>query len=165
MKTNINISTTWHRLAATMLLCYFVTLLPCHAQAGLHINQVFEGKIVPKSQMVETRIRGKAISKYRLSFFHSVRFTCDNETFKRIDHLASQDFVDGTSQFGQTSPQSSGIMHSEGNKKVFTQMYELPRKGATTRYLCYKRRNDLVTVIYLEGSLTSLNELKKILND
>lgn len=165
MKTNINIEHARRRLMVAMLLGCLVSLSPCQAQTGLHINQLFEGKIVPKNEMVETRIRGKAISRYKLTFFHSVRFKCDDETFRKIDHLASQDFVDGTEKFRQTPPQSSGIMHTEGSKRTFTQMYELPKQGANTRYLCYKRLNDVVTVIYLEGTLSSLSELKKILND
>ena len=63
------------------------------AQSGMHISALFEGKIVPMRQMVETRIRGKAISRYKLSYFHSVRFKADEALVKKIDHLAAADFV------------------------------------------------------------------------
>ena len=58
------------------LLVIVMTMVCCQtfAQSGMHISALFEGKIVPMRQMVETRIRGKAISKYKLSYFHSVRF-------------------------------------------------------------------------------------------
>lgn len=164
-KTNTCGWLTTRRLMVAMLLCFLATPPPCQAQTGLHINQLFEGRIVPAKKMVETRIRGKAISRYKLTFFHSVRFTCDDETFKKIDRLASQDYAEGTSTQAKTPLQESALMNIKGNKHTFTQMYELPPKGALTRFLCYKRQNDVVTVIYLEGSLTSLSELKTILND
>ena len=44
------------------------------AQSGLNIAPLFEGKIIPQGRMVETRVKGKALSKYQLSFFSSVRF-------------------------------------------------------------------------------------------
>ena len=74
-----------------MMLCH-----SAYAQKGMHISALFEGKIVPSSKMVETRIRGKAISKYKLSYFHSVRFDADGTLVNKIDHLTAQDFVDDT---------------------------------------------------------------------
>jgi hypothetical protein len=168
METNINIAGNWRRrFLATMVLCCFVALLPCSAQSGLHINQLFEGKIVPKRQMVETLIRGKAISKYRLSYFHSVRFKADDALVKKIDHLAVRDFVNDSEKLKDRKPDSRGFYHSNSMKmargrKSFTQMYELAPHGSTNRYLCYKVVNDLMTVIYMEGTVTSLDELREI---
>ena len=168
MKTNISISGNWrHRFLATMVLCCFVALLPCSAQSGLHINQLFEGKIVPKRQMVETLIRGKAISKYKLSYFHSVRFKADEALVKKIDHLIVRDFVNDSEKLKDRQPDSRGFYHSDSMKKargrkLFTQMYELAPHGSTNRYLCYKVVDDVMTVIYLEGTVSSLDELKEI---
>ena len=150
-----------------MVLCCFVALLPCSAQSGLHINQLFEGKIVPKRQMVETLIRGKAISKYKLSYFHSVRFKADEALVKKIDHLIVRDFVNDSEKPKDRQPDSRGFYHSDSMKKArgrksFTQMYELAPHGSTNRYLCYKVVDDVMTVIYLEGTVSSLDELKEI---
>ena len=41
-------------------------------------------------------------------------------------------------------------------------MYELAPHGSMNRYLCYKVVNDLMTVIYMEGTVTSLDELREI---
>ena len=168
MKTNISISVNRrHRFLATMVLCCFVALLPCSAQSGLHINQLFEGKIVPKRQMVETLIRGKAISKYKLSYFHSVRFKADEALVKKIDHLIVRDFVNDSEKLKDRQPDSRGFYHSDSMKKtrgrkLFTQMYELAPHGSTNRYLCYKVVDNVMTVIYLEGTVSSLDELKEI---
>ena len=149
-----------------MLLCLLtVSLLSAHSQQGLRINALFEGKIVPSEKMVETRVRGKSISKYKLSFFRSVRFKADDQTFRQIDHLASQDFVDESNKFKGRSPYSSGSMRIVNKKKTFTQMYELAPHNATNRYLCYRQVGDIVTVIYMEGTLSSPEELEKLLKD
>ncbi|MBQ6064602.1 MAG: hypothetical protein IJK87_13415 [Prevotella sp.] len=150
---------------ALLLLSLAMSSLAMFPQQGLRINALFEGKIVPAKKMVETRVRGRAISKYKLSYFRSVRFKTDDETFRRIDHLASQDFADNSNQFKDRSPYSSGTMRMVNQKKTFTQMYELAPRDGTNRYLCYKLVGDVVTVIYMEGSLSSPEELKKLLKD
>lgn len=136
-----------------------------YAQKEMHISALFEGKIVPSSKMVETRIRGKAISKYKLSFFHSVRFKADDALIKKIDHLTAQDFTADTEKVKNRELANEGRAHIDKDRTSFTQMYELAPNGSTHRYLCYKVRDDVMTVIYLEGTVSSLTELKRIFND
>ena len=38
------------------------------AQTGLKINDLFEGRIIPQEKMVETRVRGKTLAKYQLTY-------------------------------------------------------------------------------------------------
>lgn len=154
------------------LLLILITMVcgSVHAQSNMHISDLFEGKVVPASQMVETRIRGKAISQYKLTYFHSVRFKADEALVKRVDHLAVKDFVNDSEKLKDRKPDSRGFYHSNSlkvanGKKSFTQMYELAPHGSTNRYLCYKVVDDVMTVIYLEGSVSSLDELKKIFKD
>ena len=146
------------------LLVIVMTMVCCQtfAQSGMHISALFEGKIVPMRQMVETRIRGKAISRYKLSYFHSVRFKADEVLVKKVDHLAVKDFVDDSEKLKDRKPDSRGFLKAANGKKSFTQMYELAPHGSTNRYLCYKVVNDLMTVIYMEGTVTSLDELREI---
>lgn len=140
-----------------MMLCH-----SAYAQKGMHISALFEGKIVPSNQMVETRIRGKAISKYKLSYFHSVRFDADGTLVNKIDHLTAQDFVDDTEKVKSRELASEGKANIGKKGNSFTQMYELAPEGSTHRFLCYKVQDGVMTVIYLEGSVSSLTELKKI---
>ena len=154
------------------LLLILITMVcgSVHAQSNMNISDLFEGKVVPASQMVETRIRGKAISQYKLTYFHSVRFKADEALVKRVDHLAVKDFVNDSEKLKDRKPDSRGFYHSNSlkvanGKKSFTQMYELEPHGSTNRYLCYKVVDDVMTVIYLEGSVSSLDELKKIFKD
>jgi len=60
------------RFLIMMTVLLAVTL--AEAQTGLKINDLFEGRIIPQEQMIETRVRGKSLAKYQLSFYRSVRF-------------------------------------------------------------------------------------------
>ena len=123
------------------------------AQSGLNIAPLFEGKIIPQERMVETRVKGKALSKYQLSFFRSVRFEAkDMKEIKRVRELIEQDLrhVVGSSQ-SQT-----------GHSKE-TLMMQLSLENGQNRFLCYKRQNSDITVVYMEGSLSSFETLKSIL--
>ncbi|MBQ1700812.1 MAG: hypothetical protein II023_02990, partial [Prevotella sp.] len=96
------------------------------------------------------------------SYFHSVRFDADGTLVNKIDHLTAQDFVDDTEKVKSRELASEGKANIGKNGNSFTQMYELAPEGSTHRFLCYKVRDGVMTVIYLEGSVSSLTELKKI---
>ena len=143
-----------------------------YAQTGMHISALFEGKIVPVGKMVETRIRGKSISKYKGSYFHSVRFKTDEALLKKVDRLATADYVADSEKFRDRSLEShassidtSGKSSHSTRKMDATLMYELAPHGNTNRFLCYKVKGDVMTVIYMEGTVSSLEELRNIFKD
>ena len=70
-----------HRIFLTILLSGFACLL--HAQQGLNVNELFIGKLVPREQMVEVRVKGRALSKYNLNFYHSIRFKANESNVMR----------------------------------------------------------------------------------
>lgn len=59
-----------------IVLILMAALLPhaAIAQTGLHSDAVFKGQVVPQNAMVEVKVRGRTLSRYRLTFYHSVRF-------------------------------------------------------------------------------------------
>ena len=122
--------------------------LALHAQTGLRIMPLFEGKIIPQERMVETRVRGKM-----LIFFHSISFSGTKEEAQKVYSLMKEENV---------------FASEYQDKKVRTMLMQLPRHEEKNRFLCYKSRQKgehcEVTVIYMEGELTSIKELNKILN-
>jgi len=62
------------------------------AQTGLKINELFEGRIIPQEKMVETRVRGKTLAKYQLTYYRSVRLVVAKE----------EDYADYTDYFDYT---------------------------------------------------------------
>lgn len=128
------------------------------AQSGLNIEMLFAGKIIPQQRMVETRVKGKMLTKYQLTYFRSVRFKANNkQEINRVHDLIELD-IKKNPGFAYGENYSSKKSHS---KETF--MLQLPKQGNQNRFLCYKRNNEEVTVIYMEGTLNSLETLRELI--
>ena len=128
------------------------------AQSGLNISPLFEGKIVPQQRMIETRVKGKMLSKYQLTFFRSVRFQADSkQEITRVRDLIELDNRKNPG-FAYAENYSSEKSHSKE-----TLMLQLPKQGSQNRFLCYKRKGEEVVVIYMEGTLNSLETLRELI--
>ena len=133
-------------------------LLPLFAlaQKGLHANAAFTGQIVQQDQTVEVKVRGRALSAYRLTFYHSVRFKANAQQKSTMDNLVEKD-----------KAQAIGTeLRRKGHTS--TLILCLPPQGRTHRYLCYltngSRGHWAITVVYMEGSVSSIDELRKLIN-
>ena len=147
MKKMLIIIVTWLMIVAT-----------AQAQSGLNVSPLFEGKIIPTQRMVETRVKGKMLSKYQLTFFRSVRFKADNkQEINRVHNLIDQD-VKAFPGFAYADN-----YFSEKSRSKETLMLQLPKQGNQNRFLCYKRNNEEITVIYMEGTLNSLGTLRELI--
>jgi hypothetical protein len=136
----------------------FSMLMSVEAQRGLHIAPLFEGKIIPQQRMVETRVKGKMLSKYQLTLFRSVRFNAN--TKQEIAHI--HDLIELDKKQNQVHPYSENYSSKKSRSKE-TLMLQLPKEGNHNRFLCYKRNNDEITVIYMEGTLSSLDTLRELI--
>ena len=147
MKQILMIIITWLMMVAT-----------AQAQSGLNVAPLFEGKVIPTQRMVETRVKGKMLTKYQLTFFRSVRFQANNkQEINRVHNLIEQD-----------KKANPGHIYSENyssdkSRSKETLMLQLPKQGNQNRYLCYKRNNEEITVIYMEGTLNSLGTLRELI--
>ena len=136
----------------------FSMLMSVEAQSGLHIAPLFEGKIIPQQRMVETRVKGKMLSKYQLTLFRSVRFKANNkQEINRVHDLIELDTKKNPG-FAYGENYSSKKSHSKE-----TYMLQLPKQGSQNRFLCYKRNNEEITVIYMEGTVNSLSTLRELI--
>ena len=136
----------------------FSILMSVEAQSGLHIAPLFEGKIIPQQRMVETRVKGKMLSKYQLTLFRSVRFNAN--TKQEIAHI--HDLIELDKKQNQVHPYSENYSSKKSRSKE-TLMLQLPKTDKHNRFLCYKRNNDEITVIYMEGTLSSLDTLRELI--
>ena len=130
------------------------------AQRGLAVEALFDGLIVPKDQMVETMVRGKEIAPYQLTLFRSLRFMATEKQKTQVIDLFNRDAY-GKHALGSTSKKSS------------TLLLQLQPQNGKNRFLCMKTKSvrsiksDLkaeIIVVYMEGSLNSLERLNDILN-
>ena len=119
-------------------------LLPLFAlaQKGLHANAAFTGQIVP--------------SAYRLTFYHSVRFKANAQQKSTMDNLVEKDKAQAIGTELRRKGHTSSLILC------------LPPQGRTHRYLCYltngSRGHWAITVVYMEGSVSSIDELRKLIN-
>ena len=134
----------------------------CHltfsaAQTGLRINDLFEGRIIPQERMVETRVRGRALAKYQLTFYRSLRFSASTEEVARLRRLIDED---------------SRGHHATGTEagKTYTMHIQLSPQGGKNRFLCYqdvfesKKKPREVMVIYMEGTISDIYKLEALIN-
>ncbi len=145
------------RVLMIFMACFWM-LLSANAQSGLNIEPLFAGKIIPQQRMVETRVKGKMLSKYQLTFFRSVRFKANNkQEINRVHDLIELD-IKKNPGFAYGENYSSKKSNS---KETF--MLQLPKQDNHNRFLCYKRNNEEITVIYMEGTLNSLETLRELI--
>lgn len=141
-----------------IIISWLMIVATAQAQSGLNVSSLFEGKIIPTQRMVETRVKGKMLSKYQLTFFRSVRFKADNkQEINRVHNLIDKDV--------KTFPgfAYADNYFSEKSRSKETLMLQLPKQGNQNRFLCYKRNNEEITVIYMEGTLNSLGTLRELI--
>ncbi len=130
------------------------------AQQGLAVDGLFSGKIIPKERMVETRVRGRMLTDYKMSLFHSVKCKVSDAELVKINSAMKSDME---------SAGASASMTYEKQGHTATRMVQLGTTGKYYRYLCQKEEAEgkqwLVTVIYIESTVNSLSELKKMFNN
>ena len=126
------------------------------AQKGLHANAAFTGQIVPQDQTVEVKVRGRALSAYQLTFYHSVRFNANAQQKNTMDNLVEKDKAQATGTELRRKGHTSSLILC------------LPPQGRTHRYLCYLTNGSKghwsITLVYMEGSVSSIDELRKLIN-
>ena len=138
-----------------------VASLTVSAQTGLKINELFEGRIIPQERMMETRVRGKSIAKYQLSYYRSLRLNVTSQEAGQVRAL-----------LGKDAEQSVDMRTSRKNPHrwdTWTCKLQMPSAAGKNRYVCYQEQFDKqhekceLTVIYMEGSVDSLEELEQLL--
>ena len=145
-----------------MKLRFFLTAIvallafEAHAQQGLNVNALFQGKVVPHEEMVDVRVKGRAISKYKLDFYRSIRFNATEQQRNVVD-----DLVDSDCKTAMGTEQTT-------RNGTTTLIMTLPKQGNMNRYLCYitcrKGRTTVITVVYMEGKVESIAELRKLIH-
>ena len=151
----------YYSLMRRLLLLLMLSLpMVLRAQTGLGINSLFQGKIVPQERMVETRVRGRSISAYGLSFYRSVRAEVSRQELMRIEGELMR--IEGLYKID-----AKEAMEQETKKKSDSwcnSLIALPAKGGKGRFLSfqYKRKGGQysLTVVYLEGSATTIADLR-----
>ena len=149
-----------------MMFLMLAASLSASAQTGLKINDLFEGRIISQEKMVETCVRGKTLAKYQLTYYRSVRLVVAKEEAERLLQLVE---ADGKDHFATGSDRSQKTVF--GKEHSITFKTQVRKQGEKNCFLCYQahwRGNTTereVTVIYMEGSVRSLEQLEELLKN
>lgn len=146
------------KFVISLLLTLSVTL--GHAQsANLKVNQIFDGKVVPKERMVLTGVKGRSLSKYGLTYYRSARFVATRWERNQCIAIVENDMANNML--------GSSTKRSEKHTSI-TLM--LKPQGTTNRFIsfvCSKESNNQYNtiVIYMEGTVKNIAELNKRINN
>ena len=132
----------------------FLALVPAGAQAGLQIDSLFNGAIVPASTVTESVVSGKELKPYNLDYFRSIRFKATDAEIDRVVSWLEADALIAVNK----------EMDSENGKLVYA-LLRFPADRDRNRYVGYQVKevsdSKFVTVVYLTGKATA-SDLKVI---
>lgn len=133
------------------ILLLSTSLLSVMAQKDMNVASVFDGKIIPRKQMVETVVKGEQAQRYKLSLFHSLKMEAGDEECREIEELVLKDCG------GLNAPSVQEYGMKEGYLSYL--ITKLPSRHDDQVYLCYQcYRNEegklCITLVYMEGPAT-----------
>lgn len=127
------------------------------AQEGLFVEDLFEGRIIPKSMMDQTVITGSRLKPYRLDTYRSLNFTVGEPMFQDVEEMVLKDALGSDDQ--ETS-------YTDGRLTYAIICLSQTATGLN-RFLCFqaKKRKKLwdITLVYLRGTAT-VSDLDKMFN-
>ncbi len=135
-----------------------IVSLPLSAQKGLHINDIFKGKVVSRQEMREGIMRGDNLAPYKLNVLHTASFTGDEAERQLADRLFSADMK------AYIADDTDMEMESRGGFLYYAIVQLIDTDSGLHRYICYqckeKAKRFDITVVYMEGKAT-LADLRK----
>lgn len=140
----------------TLILLLLLLPLAAWAQDRLQSGAVFEGKVVPRSRLVETMVKGAPLKDYGLSLFRSVRMDADGAELERITALILDDASGAISK--ETEIDRGMLKYA---------LLALPPSSDSRCFLCFQSKPSdtegltSVIVVYMEGD-TTLTDLRKM---
>ena len=147
------------------LLMVNLVCLPVLAQKGLHVAEIFDGDIVAKTYMVENMLKGEQLSRYKLTFFRSIKFKASVEERHKIEALVNEDIRHAIDLEQERKWDGRKDSRAGLNYAVMTLPPQDARDRKSRRYLCYQclplRGEYAITLIYMQGHAT-LDELRKM---
>lgn len=145
-----------------MILIILVPLLGLSlAAAAQDLSGIFEGKIVPREEMVETYLMGSRLEPYHLTEFHSVRFFTSDEVVVTIADLVME-------HAGEALEKET--VYAGGKLVYAILVFRDPEGGSRrmprSRFICFQVTEEegaraMVTLVEMKGT-ARLDDLKSI---
>ena len=159
-------STIMRRFQIFLLAIMLLSAQQAGAQKGLRVNDVFDGDVVAKDNMVVNIIKGERLAPYKLRYFRSLKFKCSEEERRRIEERVVADMK----QAEDLEMERKGDSHDSW---LYYAMMTLPPLGKSSGngirqwYLCYQcvpaKNAFLITLVFMEGNAT-MKEMRRAFN-
>lgn len=137
--------------------------LSAAAQEGLHINEVFEGKLINKEEIRESLIKGESLAPYKLNVLHTIKFAASSKERAKVDALFTKD-MEGSNSDDESDVEYESEVEYVGNFIYYAIVQLTDTKKGRHRYICYQCRDNSghydITLAYIEGK-ASLADLRK----
>ena len=135
------------------MLC-LLAWMPSRAQAGLQIDSLFSGCLVPASKITESVVSGKELKPYNLSYFRSVRFKATDHELAKVAAWIESDalIAEDKEMESEDGALSYALLSFSGGKSLNKYVGYQVKEAAGSKF---------VTVVYMEGKATT-RDLKVI---
>lgn len=125
-----------------------LALAPARAQAGLQIDSLFNGSLVPASRVTESVVSGRDLKSYNLDYFRSIRFKATEAEIDKVTTWLEGDALTAVSK----------EMDTEDGSLVYA-LLRFPADRERNKYVGYQVKeasgSKYVTVVYLTGKATA----------
>lgn len=123
-------------------------------KATWSVDDIFNGKVVPKREMKRTHVQGDRLAALRLIEFSSVQFSANEQRLALISSIIVK----------TADMHNDKEIESEGNILTYAFITLSPSEEGYNRYIGYsakkKEKDYSITVLYFTGQ-ASAEELKK----
>mgnify|MGYP006873053893 CR=1 FL=1 len=148
----------------TLLILCIIATAGIHAQSRVSISDIFEGKVIDKSRITETLIRGEQLEPYHLTSFHSVKFNASEKEREEVEKAFCADMTQYAAKSNSGKPNSE--MENRGGHLYYAIAEVKPESPFDRRYICYQCSTGAhgtfgITLVCLEGHV-SLQDLRKM---
>lgn len=131
-----------------IILTMLLSGMAVHAQEGLFVEDLFEGRTISYKMMKRTFISGSQLKPYKLDTYKSLSFTVDEGKLHEVEVMVLRDAYDAVDK--QTDYTGDHLSYA---------LVCLPQlSDGRNRFLCFQAREIKgfwdVTVIYLRGTAT-----------
>ena len=131
---------------------------------ALQTSKIFDGHVVPTERMILTRVSGKALSKYQLSYYRSARFKASRAEAEDVADIVAKD----KALCDRHRVSSQTVKRNHDGIKTESLVFSLPPENGLNRFISLVTEKGfggqtLVTVIYMEGKVKDVNQLSRLI--
>lgn len=137
-----------------IILFFLFIALYASAQKDLSVSQFFDGKFNKSEKAIVTLLKGKKLTLYNLSVFHSISINSSPTVV--------QQFTDAVLSDKEKANQVEIVYSGDKVLACYLQLDPLSDDSEQNRFILFRSPdNDSATLIYMEGK-TDLDELIKL---